>query len=149
MSLGIPKSLKLEHDELHAELVAATKAGGLTGEAAKAVAKVLHPHFVKEEEYALPPLGMLTDLVRGKSAAGMADVLKMTDRLEAELPEMLEEHRSIVSALKILVDAARAEKKPEVARFAEKLMLHAETEEQVSYLTTLLIGRYLKAVLNR
>jgi hypothetical protein len=42
MKLSIPKPLKLEHEELHAELVTATKAGGRTGEAATAVAKALH-----------------------------------------------------------------------------------------------------------
>jgi hypothetical protein len=31
--------------------------------------------------------------------------------------------------------------------FAEKLMAHARTEEEVSYPTALLIGRYLKAIL--
>jgi hypothetical protein len=54
MKLEIPKPMKIEHDELHADLVEATKAGGKTAEAAKGVAKVLHSHFVKEEEYALP-----------------------------------------------------------------------------------------------
>jgi hypothetical protein len=52
MKFQIPPSLKAEHEELHGELARATRAGGRTGEAAKAVAKLMHPHFVKEEEYA-------------------------------------------------------------------------------------------------
>jgi hypothetical protein len=56
MRLMIPHSLRVEHEELHAELAKATREGGQVGEAAKAVAKVLHPHFLREEEYALPPL---------------------------------------------------------------------------------------------
>jgi hypothetical protein len=40
----------------------ATRAGGRVGDAAKAVAKVLHEHFVKEEEFALPALGLLSGL---------------------------------------------------------------------------------------
>jgi hypothetical protein len=147
MKFQIPPVLKVEHEELHGELVRATKSGGRTGEAAKAVAKVMHPHFVKEEEYALPPLGLLTTLSKGKLDAGMADVLKMTDKLEAELPHMLAEHKDIVTALQHLVEAAKAEDKPEYARFAEKLMAHARTEEEVSYPTALLIGRYLKVAL--
>ena len=59
MNINTPQSLKVEHEELHAELAKAKKAGGATGEAAQMVAKVLHPHFLKEEEYALPPLGLL------------------------------------------------------------------------------------------
>ncbi len=58
MKFEIPEPMKLEHDELHADLVKATQVGGRTGDAAKAVAKVLHHHFVKEEAYALPPLGL-------------------------------------------------------------------------------------------
>jgi len=147
MKFEIPIPMKIEHDELHADLVKATKSGGQTGDAAKAVAKVLHDHFVKEEEYALPPLGLLTALAEGKFEADMAEVLKMTGKLEAELPTMLSEHKSIVAALNKLIDAARAEDKPDVVHFAEKLMLHAQAEEQVAYPTSLLIGRYVKSKL--
>jgi hypothetical protein len=147
MNIQIPAALKSEHEELHAELARATKAGGDTGEAAKAVAKLMHPHFIKEEEYALPPLGLLSALSQGKFEAGMRDVLKMTDKLEAELPQMLAEHKDIVTALQQLVEFAKAENKPECVHFAEKLMAHARTEEEVSYPTALLVGRYLKAIL--
>lgn len=67
MDIRIPEPLKLEHQELHEELVRATKEPGRIGEAAKAVAAVLHPHFVKEEEYALPPLGLLSALATGSA----------------------------------------------------------------------------------
>lgn len=92
MKPKIPQPLKLEHEELHAELVEATKAGGKTAEAAQAVAKVLHNHFVKEEEFALPPIGLLPVLARGKVDRKMRSVTALTDRLKAELPEMLREH---------------------------------------------------------
>ena len=144
MNFEIPRPMKIEHDALHADLVKATKAGGRTDAAAKAVAKVLHNHFVKEEEYALPPLGLLVALSEGKFETGMAEVLKMTDRLEAELPTMLSEHTDIVAALNKLIEAAKAEAKPDIVHFAEKLMLHSQTEEQVAYPTALLIGRYVK-----
>ncbi|HWQ96104.1 MAG TPA: hypothetical protein VN368_01905 [Candidatus Methylomirabilis sp.] len=62
MEFKIPQSLKLEHEKLHAELARATRVHGKIGEAAKAVEKVLHPHFMKEEEYAMPPLGLLSSL---------------------------------------------------------------------------------------
>jgi hypothetical protein len=145
MAIGIPLPLKAEHDELHANLAAAIKSGGRAAEAAKIVGKLLHPHFVKEEEYAMPPLGLLVDLASGKVDESMAAVLAMTDKLDAELPRMLDEHREIVGALTALVDAAGAEGKPDVARFAEKLILHAQTEEQVMYPAAQLVGRYLKA----
>lgn len=144
MKFETPQPMKIEHEELHSKLAAATNAGGETGEAARAVAKVLHDHFLKEEEYALPPLGLLPALSEGRVEPAMADVLKMTDKLEAELPAMLSEHKTIVGALMKLIEAAKAENRPEVAHFAEQLMLHAQMEEQVAYPTAILIGRYVK-----
>ncbi len=144
MKLAIPEPLRIEHQELHAELVHATKAGGKTGEAAKAVAKILHNHFLKEEEFALPPIGLLARLARGKVDRRMRSVLIMTDRLKAELPDMLREHRAVVAALKKLIAAAKREKLPEHARFGEKLMLHAQTEEEVLYPAAIVIGEFLR-----
>ena len=144
MIFTIPGPLKLEHEELHAELVRATQAGGRVGEAAKGVAKVLHDHFVKEEEFALPPLGLLSSLARGKVDENMGSVLRMTNQLKAELPKMIEEHKAVVAELKNLIAAAEADNKLEHARFAEKLMLHAQTEEEVLYPASILIGEYLK-----
>jgi len=142
MKLSIPKPLKLEHEELHAELITATRASGRIGVAATAVAKVLHEHFLKEEEFALPPLGLLTALARDQLDEDAKSVLSMTDRLKSELSEMLEEHKVVVAALKNLIAAAEVEKKPEHARFAEKLVLHAQTEEEVLYPAAILVGEY-------
>jgi hypothetical protein len=144
MEITIPQPLKSEHDELHAELAKATSAGGKIAEAAQAVAALLHPHFVQEEAYALPPLGLLPLLAAGNITPEMGQVLPMTERLKAELPHMLQEHQAIVAALKRLADVAEQEQQRDYARFAEKLMLHAQTEEEVLYPTTILIGEYLK-----
>jgi hypothetical protein len=131
MDIKIPEPLKIEHEELHAELVALTKAPGEVGEAARGVATLLHPHFVKEEEYALPPLGLLVAVAQARVTPDMREVLAMTERLQNDLPHMLAEHWQVVDALEKLAAAARVEKRPDAARFAEKLRLHAETEEQV------------------
>lgn len=144
MQFKIPEPMKLEHDELHAELVKATKEKGKLGEAAKAVANVLHPHFVKEEEYAIPPLGILPRLAQGDISSDMREVLAMTDRLKAELPTMVQEHKKIVSALETLAAIAKKKGKPKYVRFAKKLVLHATAEEQVTYPTSILIGEYLR-----
>ena len=52
-----------------------------------------------------------------------------------------------MTALNGLIDASKAEGKLEYVGFAEKLMAHARTEEEVSYPTALLIGHYIKAKL--
>jgi hypothetical protein len=78
----------------------------------------------------------------------MRDVLSMTDRLRAELPHMLDEHKAIVAALRQLIAAAKSENQMAYARFAEKLILHAQTEEEVLYPMAIVIGEYLKLKLD-
>ncbi|MDE3090649.1 MAG: hypothetical protein KGJ80_14840 [Chloroflexota bacterium] len=149
MGIGIPQPMKLEHEELHNELKQAVGAGGRIGEAATQVAHALHAHFEKEEEYALPPLGLLPALAQGQVTAEMAKVLPLTDKLKADLPHMLDEHKAIVAALNKLTEVAKQENKPQYVHFADKLMLHAQTEEQVSYPTAILVGEYVKLALKK
>ena len=144
MKFEIPRPLKIEHEELHERLRKATKETGELGEAARAVAELMHPHFLKEEEYALPPLGLLRDLAGGRVTPDMKEVLVLTDRLKTDLGQMLAEHKSIVVALERLSGAAKKAGKMEYAEFAEALMLHAQTEEEVSYPTSILIGEYVR-----
>ncbi|MBC5775535.1 hemerythrin domain-containing protein [Pontibacter sp. KCTC 32443] len=144
METQIPTSLKAEHEELHKKLESYTKLPGKTGIAAKAVADKLHPHFNKEEEYALPPLGLLPDLAEGKTSDEMRAVIPQTDKLKEEFQQMLAEHQQIVKTLDELSAAAKEENHPEVMQFVDALKLHAKTEEEVLYPTAILIGEYLK-----
>ncbi len=59
MSAKILTPLKVEHEELHAELVALTEAPGKVGAAARRVAVLLHPHFVigSREDHDSPRAG--------------------------------------------------------------------------------------------
>jgi len=147
MRFEIPKPLQIEHEELHAKLVEATKEPGAVGEAAREVARLLHPHFVSEEDFALPPLALLSALARGEVTPDMAEVLPMTRRLKAELPAMLAEHKQIVGALEKLRGAAHAAERSEYERFADALVLHAQTEEQVLYPAAILVGEYVARTL--
>ena len=63
MKFTIPQPLQHEHEALHARLRHATQAGG---EAAIKLAHLMHPHFIKEDQIALPPLGLLAALARGE-----------------------------------------------------------------------------------
>jgi hypothetical protein len=147
MKLEIPRSLKMEHEELHDMLRKATQEPCEVGDAALTVAKLMHPHFVKEEEVALPPLGLLRDLAQGKLRPDMKEALVLTEKLKADLGAMLEEHKAIVVALDRLAAAAKNANKTEYVAFAHALKLHAQTEEEVAYPAAMLVGEYLKAKL--
>jgi hypothetical protein len=142
--MRIPDSVRLEHEQLHAKLAEATTQPGRTGEAARIVAQIMHPHFLREDEYAIPPLSLLIRLVHGEVTPDMAEVLPLVARLKDELPLMLEEHRSIIGALVRFGNAASQEGRSEWAEFADELRLHAQMEEEVMYPAALLVGEYVK-----
>ena len=141
----IPASIRAEHAEIHAELIAATKLAGKTGEAARNLARVLDPHFQREEQIALPPLGLLVPLSRGVIDPAMAGILPLTDSLRAEMPAMLAEHTRIRAAVLALEEAARANRNEQALMLAGKLKAHALTEEEVSYPAALVVGDMVRA----
>jgi hypothetical protein len=144
MEMKIPPSLKHEHGELRASLDIAAKAVGKSGDAAREVARLMGPHFTREEDFALPPLDALAGLADNRLPEYPTEIIAKTDRLKVELAGMLKEHKSIARALEALYDAATADERPELARFARKLLLHAQMEEQIYYPASLLVGEYLK-----
>ena len=143
--ITIPQSLQAEHHEIHEALVEATRAPGRVGAAAKELAAVLHPHFERENQIALPPLGLLAPLAAGQTPAGLEEALAMTDALRKELPRMLDEHTRIRTATEQLRVAAREEHAPAHEQLAESLAAHAQTEEEVLYPAAILVGDIIRA----
>lgn len=145
VKVQIPSSIRAEHQEIHTSLIEATRVAGPVGVAAKALAEVLHPHFVREEQVALPPLALLAPLSRGEMPEGAAAVQAMSDTLRAELPKMLEEHTRIRAAVAELGKVAKAAGVEKYERLAEQLAQHALTEEEVLYPAAILVGDLLRA----
>jgi len=145
--LVIPESIRREHEAIHSALIDATKVPGRVGAAARALAEVLHPHFVREEEIALPPLGLIAPLAAGQSLsdAVLAQAETMTSALKAELPKMLGEHVQIRAAVAALRQAAELEGASAQEELADELALHARTEEEVLYPAAILVGDVIRA----
>jgi hypothetical protein len=116
----------------------------VAGEAARTVARLMHPHFLREDEYAMPPLGLLARLARDEVTPDMAEALPLVARLKTEMPLMLEEHRAIKAALQTLEEIAATEGKAEIVAFARRLTLHAQSEEEILYPAAILVGEVLK-----
>lgn len=144
MELKTPNPLQSQHQALQAEINQAVRLEGRTGEATRLVARLIGRHFAKEEEFALPPLGLLPALAQGTIEPEMAAAITMAAQLHDELPNLLAEQRTIVAALEELMAVAEAEDHAELVEVAEKLMLHEEIEAQVSYPTAILIAKYLQ-----
>jgi hypothetical protein len=144
MATKIPESLEFEHRELREQLEKAMAAPGRTGEAAREVMKVLEPHILLEREFAMPPLSNLAQIARGEILPEMARFIDKTDAFRAELPRMLDEHKLILAALRTLMQAAAAEKQIGAAQFAQKMIQHAQMEEEILYPAAILVGEYLR-----
>lgn len=143
--MQIPGSMRAEHAEIHAALESATRAPGQTGAAARELARVLHPHFVREEQIALPPLALLRPLAEGKVEPWMRAAFAMSDSLRDELPRMLQEHVAIGAAARHLEEVARAEGNTAVQHLAQRLQLHARQEEELFYPAAVLAGDLVRA----
>jgi len=147
--LEVPQSVKSEHEELHSILVGATREAGELGAAAKLLDTLMRQHFNSEEQFALPPVALLPRLARGEATAEMESALALTDRLQAELANMLSEHQEILKAVRRLLAAARSQDRVEYAEFAERLIRHVQLAEQVLYPAAVLAGRYMRLKLGR
>ncbi len=144
MAMTTPESLEFEHRELREQLEKAVSLPGRTGEAAREVMKVLVPHILLEREFAMPPLSQLARIARDEITPDMGRFIDKTDAFKAELPRMLDEHKLIVAALKTLMQAAAAEKQPGAAQFAQKMIMHAQMEEEILNPAAILVGEYLR-----
>ena len=147
--LEVPEALQIEHEELREGLRKAAEAGGKTGEAARGVLKVLHPHILLEEEFAVPPLCLLPRLARGEITADMRRAVAQSTMLKTQLPRMLDEHKLIVEALRGLMRAAQEEGLVGFARLAQKMIVHAQAEEEILYPASILVGEYLRLKLGQ
>ncbi len=146
-SIAIPPSIQREHGEIHAALEEASRAPGGVGAAAKEVVAVMRAHFVREEQIALPELGLIASLASGDAVPEniLLEALAMTAALKTELPRMLEEHNAMRVAVEKLRAAARAAQAARYEELADHLALHAEMEEEVLYPAALLVGELIRA----
>lgn len=140
----IPKALEYGHQQLFEEIKEVIAIGGRIGQTADSLNKNMAPHFKKEEEYALPPLGFLLAISEGRWELDKNEAIKMSEKLEEKLSEMTEEHREIERYLLELKKIAEEENNSQALLFVRNLNLHIELEDEVLYPATILVGNYLK-----
>ena len=75
--LKVPGSLTEEHHELFHELRELASEKGGAGKAVKELLKVLEPHFEREEQAAMPLLGILGPLSEGKAVRHASEVVPL------------------------------------------------------------------------
>ncbi len=142
MTLFRPPSVERAHQELLQLLMIVQRLPGKTGTCAGVVAKCLQPHLNREDECALPLLGLLQDLAAGQlTLAEARRATKVYARLREEYPRMTAEHRELFKLMEQLKTAGMEEGHLTAVRFAETMERHAEDEEELLYPAALLAGK--------
>jgi iron-sulfur cluster repair protein YtfE (RIC family) len=144
MALAIPSVIKEEHEELRRSLSKLSATGGEVGEEVRKVEEALKPHFEKEEELALPLLGLLKNLSEDRPIEDPQRAAELADKFVAEYERILQEHAEISRALESLEAAAKRAKKRAALSFSQSLRRHAKLEEEVLYPAAMLIRKYLR-----
>lgn len=115
-----------------------------TGVAARKLYEVMEYHFREEEEYVLPPLGILPELSSGRVPKNPEEILRLTDKFKKNEAVMLAEHQVITHYLQKMMLAAEKDGHRGLAGFQTELEKHAALEEQILFPTVLVIANYLK-----
>jgi hypothetical protein len=140
----VPEALQLREEAISAELRRAVETGGKTGIAAELLETILLPHLAKERVDLLEPLALLPAIAHGGVTPSMVEVLPQIEQLKRERHQLRVEHATILSAIKVLVAAAREEGKPQHAGFAERLLLRAWLDDSVFTPLAVLIGKVIQ-----
>lgn len=140
----VPSSIKNEHDSLLARLHVITTFKDSTGIVAVKLLELMEHHFTEEEDFVLPPLGLLPSLASGVMPEKSEEVIQLTEKLKSQLAHMSAEHQLIKANMDELLRAAGKESHPEIITFIRAVHKHATIEEEVYFPAAILAGEYLK-----
>ena len=139
-----PSVILKDHHYFLQELEPVTILKDSTGYFARELYEVMKYHFKEEEDYVLPPLGILPVLARGEFPANAEEIIGLTEKFRKNSAVMNAEHQMITHLLGQMVLSAGREGHVEFKVFEEELHKHADLEEEVLFPMVLVIGDYLK-----
>ncbi|MEP6262549.1 MAG: hemerythrin domain-containing protein [Gillisia sp.] len=151
-AVGLPVSGKIEtpavilqeHHYFLEKLEQATFYGDSTGYYARELYEVMEFHFKEEEDYVLPPLGILPIIAGGEFPKNAGEIILLTEKSARNSAVILAEHQMITHFLGQMMLAAVREGHEELSGFDEALHKHSALEEEVLFPMVVVIGDYLK-----
>lgn len=140
----VPSSILEDHKTLLEQAYQYTLLSDSAGLAALKLYELMQYHFKEEEDYVLPPLGLLPMLANGEIPEEREALIQLTEKLKSQLAVMLAEHQMVAAHLEEMKQVAGDEYLPEIIEFERALQKHAQIEEEVFFPASILIGEYLK-----
>jgi hypothetical protein len=141
----IPGPVKEEYEALYWKLNEAARIRGEVGHAAMAAFRHVQSHYLKDQEFALPPLKLLPTVAANNVNGEIDNIETMCSRLKRNQPQLIAENNQIIEELSLLADVAAREQKPEYHDLARRFIQFLELEMDVLYPSVILIGEYIRA----
>jgi hypothetical protein len=149
--LVTPNSVQLQHRQIVGRLASYAQQSGPIGTAAQKAADFLKAHYAKEEQFVLPPLGLLPALLKngGASKADMERALEMAQSTKAAMDELYADHVQITALMTELADTANERNEKELVRLATRVAAQSLNDMEVLFPATVLIGEYIRMKLSK
>lgn len=144
-ALGPPRSLQLQHEQIvrRLEHLATTRNGAVAATARRAAA-FLKAHYAKEEEFVLPPLGLLSTILSNPNPSDLDRAVAMAERTKAALKELMDDHVQITALMNELIGAGNQHNDEELVRLATRVAAQSLNDIEVNQPATILIGEFIR-----
>lgn len=140
----VPSTLKNVHAELLAQLHQFTLIKDSSAKFSLKLQELMLHHFKEEEDFVLPPLGLLPSLASGQLPEKTNDIIKFNGNIRSQMDHLSAEHQLIKAYIEELKQASTAENQPGILEFGKEVSKHAVSEEEVYFPAAILVGEYLK-----
>ncbi len=140
----VPSSILKTHASLLEQIHQMTLYKDSSGRVALKLEEFMQHHFAEEEDFILPPLGLLPSLARGQMPEQSKEGIQYSEKISSYMNHMSAEHQLINAFIEELKQACDKEQLPEMIEFQKQVMHHATSEEEVFFPASILIGEYLK-----
>jgi hypothetical protein len=141
---GVPVAIKKEHENILNLLKNFVSLQDSAGGAARKLENLVQHHFAEEEDYVLPPLGLLPLLANGTIPEQSKEIIALTQKLKENMDHLSAEHQMIKAYISELKEVAPKERLPDIIKFENEVSTHAMTEEEIYFPAAMLVGEYLK-----
>jgi hypothetical protein len=140
----VPSSIMEVHKTLLDQAYQYTLLPDSAGLAAIKLYELMQYHFKEEEDYVLPPLGLLPMLANGEIPEESEELIQLTEKLKSQLAVILAEHQMVVAYLEDIKQVASDDYLSEINKFEKELQKHAQIEEEVFFPASILIDEYVE-----
>jgi hypothetical protein len=146
----VPQSIRHQHQQIISRLEHFAQGKDKeSADAAQKAAAFLKEHYAREEQFVLPPLGLLPRIAKGEISKDMEPAIAMADRTKSALADFANDHIKITSLMNDLIAVGKKKKNDDLVRLATRVAAQSLNDIEVNQPTAILIGDYLRQRLSR